>query len=92
MERLCKLLYGEAVRTSLFPVQGHAWSPTKIKSFCGSYQWKGVSIRKGGKREYMVDVFCIHIILENSRMKPVEIVLRREGVGNRENDGGGKFN
>jgi hypothetical protein len=30
MERLCKLLYGEAVQTPLFPVQGHAWSPTEL--------------------------------------------------------------
>jgi hypothetical protein len=51
-----------------------------------------VDIRKEGKRVYMVNVFCIHIILENRRMKPVEIVLRREGEGNRENDGGGKSN
>jgi hypothetical protein len=29
MERLCKLLHGEAVQTPLFPVQGHAWSPTE---------------------------------------------------------------
>jgi hypothetical protein len=50
-----------------------------------------VGIRKGGKRVYMVDVFCFHIILEN-RMKRVEIALRREGEGNRENDGGGKSN
>jgi hypothetical protein len=49
-----------------------------------------VGIRKGTKRVYMVDVFCIHTILENRRMKPVEIVLRREREGNRENDGGGK--
>jgi hypothetical protein len=48
-----------------------------------------VGIRKGGKRVYMVDVFCIHIILENRRMKPVEIVLRREGE-NSENDVGDK--
>jgi hypothetical protein len=27
MEKLCKLLYGEAVQT-LFQLQGHAWSPT----------------------------------------------------------------
>jgi hypothetical protein len=51
-----------------------------------------VGIRKGGKRVYMVDVFFIHIILENRRMKPVEIVLRREGEGNREHDGGDKSN
>jgi hypothetical protein len=30
MERLCKLLYGEVVQTPLFPVQGHAWSPTLL--------------------------------------------------------------
>jgi hypothetical protein len=29
---------------------------------------------------------------ENRRMKLVEIVLRREGEGNRENDGWGKSN
>jgi hypothetical protein len=29
MERLCKLLHGEAVQTPLSPVQSHAWSPTK---------------------------------------------------------------
>jgi hypothetical protein len=28
--------------------------------------------------------------MKNRRMKPVEIVLRREGRGKRENDGGGK--
>jgi hypothetical protein len=39
-----------------------------------------MGIRKGGKTVYMVG------------MKPVEIVLRREGEGNRENDGGGKSN
>jgi hypothetical protein len=47
-------------------------------------------MRKGGKRVYMVGVFCMHIILENRRMKPVEIVLRREGEEDRENDGGSK--
>jgi hypothetical protein len=31
-------------------------------------------------------------IYENRRMKPVEIVLRREERGKRENDGGGKSN
>jgi hypothetical protein len=29
-------------------------------------------------------------IYENKRMKPVEIVLRKERRGKRENDGGGK--
>jgi hypothetical protein len=31
-------------------------------------------------------------IYENRRMKPVEIVLRREGGGKRKNNGGGKSN
>jgi hypothetical protein len=51
-----------------------------------------VGIRKQGKRVYMLAVFCIRIILESRRVKPVEIVLRREREGDRENDGGGKSN
>jgi hypothetical protein len=31
-------------------------------------------------------------IYENRRMKSVEIVLKKEGVGKRENNGGGKSN
>jgi hypothetical protein len=31
-------------------------------------------------------------IYENRRMKPVEIVLRREGGGKRKNNGAGKSN
>jgi hypothetical protein len=35
---------------------------------------------------------CFVSIYENRRMKLFEIVLRREGEGNRENGGGGKSN
>jgi hypothetical protein len=35
-----------------------------------------VGTKKGGMKVYMVDAFHIS---ENRRMKPVEIVLRREG-------------
>jgi hypothetical protein len=84
MERQCKLHYSQS-RVMPGPQKNYILS-------CGVYQWKRVDIRKEGKRVYMVNVFCIHIILENRRMKPVEIVLRREGEGYRENDGGGKSN
>jgi hypothetical protein len=56
----------------------------------GGYQWEGVRQRKEGMSVYMVDVFVS--IYKNRRMKTVEIVLRWEGEGKWENDGGGKPN
>jgi hypothetical protein len=57
---------------------------------CGGYQWGEESHRKreGG----CIWWICFVSIYENRRMKFVEIVLRREGGGNRENDGVGKSN
>jgi hypothetical protein len=44
---------------------------------------------RGNKGEYGGCIFIS--IYENRRMKPVEIVLRKEGEGKRKNDGRGKF-